>query len=126
MIDDYNQAMELMNKMESQFPIPVRPTGPYIRMMRERGIKIKRNERLQIKRVLYLGDEGGIICDVTPNPDAKEVYLVSLTHLEVEQHHPLARDIRAYQKKRNRRIAQSNQSGQPGSFTIFPDKKRKR
>ena len=126
MIDDYNQAMELMNKIESQLPIPVRPTSPYIRTMRERGVKIKRGQRLQVKSVFYSGDEGGIICDVTPNPDTKEVHLVSLTHLEIERHHTLARDIRAYQRERTRRIAQSGGQGQPGSFTGFPDNYRKR
>jgi hypothetical protein len=35
MIDDYAQAMELVRKMKEQLPIPARPTGAYIRAMRE-------------------------------------------------------------------------------------------
>jgi hypothetical protein len=63
---------------------------------------------LFIQRVFYSGDEGGILCDVTPTKDAKSALVISITHLRVAPNHPLARDIRAYQQQRIRRIAQSN------------------
>jgi hypothetical protein len=40
MIDDYAKAMELVRKMEAHLPIPARPTGAYIRAMRERGVQV--------------------------------------------------------------------------------------
>ena len=125
MIDDYAKAMDLMRQMEAQLPIPARPTGAYIRAMRDQGVKVKRSQPLQIKRVLYSGDEGGIMCDVTPS-EAKQAQLVSLTHLEINPHHPLAREIRAYQRERTKRLKQSGGPGKPSSFTIRPRKKRKR
>ena len=126
MIDNYAQAMDLMHKMEEQVPIPVRPNSAVIRMLQEEGLTITRNQEFEIRRVFYWGDEGGIMCDVTPAEDAREAMVVSLTHLLISAHHPLAQEIRAYQQERTRRIAQSGGSGKPSSFTVRPRKKRGR
>jgi hypothetical protein len=91
--------------------------------MRERGVKIAHDQELQIKRVFYLSDEGGITCDVKPSRDAKEALIVSLTHLRVRRQHPLAQEIRAYQRERTRRIAQSGGPSEPSHFTVRPRKK---
>jgi hypothetical protein len=126
MIDDYTQAMELARKMEAHLPIPARPTGAFIRAMRERGVQVARDQELQIQDVFYLGDEGGISCNVTPSKDAEEVLIVSLTHLRVRRQHPLAQEIRAYQRERTRRLAQSGGPMEPSHFTVRPRKKRRR
>ncbi len=126
MIDDYAKAMELMRKMEAQLPIPARPTGALVRTLRERGVKIPRDQELQIKRVFYMGDEGGICCDVTLSEDAKEAIVVSITHLRVPARHPLAKEIREYQQERTRRITQSGGSSQPAQFRVRPPKRRRR
>jgi len=126
MIDDYAQTMELIRKMETHLPIPARPTGAYIRAMREQGVQVARDQKLEIKNVLYLGDEGGIACDVTLSPDAEQAIIVSITHLRVDPRHPLAQEIRAYQRERTRRLAQSGGPREPSSFTVRPRKKRRR
>ncbi len=125
MIDNPAKTKELMQKMKGQLPIPARPTNSYIRAMRDRGSKVKRNQRLQIYSILYTGDEGGILCSITPPGAAKEVQLVSLTHLEVNRHHPLAQEIRTYQRERTQKIAQSGRPGRPSKTTIRPRKRRK-
>jgi hypothetical protein len=126
MIDDYARAMDLVHKMEDQLPIPVRLGSPVIRTLREKGLAVTRDQKFEIKRVFYFGDEGGIMCDVTPAKDAREAVVVSLTHLLVPAHHPLAQEIRAYQRERTRRLAQSGGSGGTSSFTVRPRKKRRR
>lgn len=126
MIDDYDRAMDLLHKMEAQLPIPVRLGSLVKQTLREKGLAFTRDQRFEIKRVFYFGDEGGIMCDVTPVQDAKEAVVVSLTHLLVPAHHPLAQEIRAYQRERARRIAHSGGSGEPSSFTVRPRKKRRR
>ena len=126
MIDDYTQAMELVRKMEAHLPIPARPTGAFIRAMREQGVKVARDQELQIKHVLYLGDEAGISCDVTLSRDAEEMLIVSLTHLRVAPRHPLAKEIRAYQRERTRRLAQSGGPREPSHFTVRPRKRKRR
>lgn len=126
MIDDYDRAMDLLHKMEEQLPISVRLGSPVKRTLREKGLAITRDQKFEIKRVLYFGDEGGIMCDVTPAQDAKEAVVVSLTHLLVSARHPLAQEIRAYQRERARRLAQSGRSGEPSTFAIRPRKKPRR
>jgi hypothetical protein len=122
MSDDFTKAMELIPKMEAHLPIPARPTGPLIDMLRQQGIKIKPGQELQIKQVLYLGDEGGISCDVTP-PDswgAKMAVVVSITQLRIDPGHPLAREIRTYQRERTTRIVRAGRTGLPTAVMIYP------
>jgi hypothetical protein len=107
-IDNPAQVIDLMGKIEAQLPIPANPTSATIRQLRAQGLKIGAGRALFIQRVFYSGDEGGILCDVTPTKDAKSALVISITHLRVAPNHPLARDIRAYQQQRLRRIAQSN------------------
>ena len=131
MIDDYAQAMELMQKMEEQFPIPVRLDSAVTRMLQGKGLITARGQEFEIKRVFYFGDEGGIMCDVTPTKGAREAVVVSLTHLSlthllIPAQDSLAQEIRAYQRERVRRITQPGGSAKPSSFTVRPRKKRGR
>lgn len=125
MIDDYAKAMELVQKMEASLPIPARPTGTFIRAMRMQGFNIARDQELTIKHVLYMGDEAGISCDVTPPGMEKTPIICSLTHIRVKPSHPLAKEIRAYQRERKRRLARAGGPREPTSFTVKPRRKRK-
>jgi hypothetical protein len=125
MIDDYAQTMELIRKMEAQLPIPARPTRAFIRAMKAHGVKIARDQELPIKRVFYMGDEGGISCDVTPS-GMKNPVICSITHIRIKSSHPLAEEIRAYQVERKKRLAQPGRGSEPTHFTVRPRKKRKR
>jgi len=126
MIDDYDKAMELLHLMETHLPIPVRPTSALARSMKDKGIHMAHNEKLAIKRVFYMGDEGGIMCDVTPKgaEAEKEAVVCSLTHLRVDSRHPLAGEIHAYQEERTRKLAQQGGLRAPISFTVEPRKRR--
>ena len=93
--------------------------------MKAQGVKITRDQELPIKSVLYLGDEGGISCDVTP-PGMKDPIICSITHIRIKPSHPLAEEIRAYQMERKKRLAQAGGEGNPTYFTLRPRKKRKR
>ena len=104
MIDDYAKAMELLKKMEAQLPIPVFPKRPLIHTLREKGTKITSQQMLYINSVLYLGDEGGIGCDLGLICDDKEVLVCSLTHLSISPRHPLTKEIRAYQRERTKKL----------------------
>ena len=108
MIDDYTKAMELVEKMEAQLPIPVFPKKPLIHTLREKGTKITSQQMLYINSVLYLGDGAGITCDLALIRDDKEVFLCSLTHLSISPRHPMAKEIRAYQQERTKKLAQQD------------------
>lgn len=109
MIDNPSTVARVMQKMEEQLPIPAAPSNQVVRTLRQEGLKISSERVLFIRRVFYLGDEGGISCDVTPAGDGKEAFVVSLTHLRIDPSHPLYRDIRAYQRQQVKRIAESGQ-----------------
>ena len=116
MIDDVAEAHALVEKMKAAVPIPARPTGQMAALLRQKGVSLGADPKLQIKKVYYAGDEGGIICDVTPEL-SKEVIVSSLTQLRVHPKHPLAGEIRAYQETRTRRLAR--QGSGPGISTIM-------
>ena len=120
MIDDTAKAMALAAKMEAHLPIPVRSTGAFVRLIRQHGIKIDRDRELSVRRVFYMGDEAGISCDVTPPEMEKTPIICSLTQLRVVSSHPLAKEIRAYQRERADKLARSG--SEPTSFSVKPRK----
>jgi hypothetical protein len=105
MIDNPGTVARLLEQMEDQLPISAFPTKDVVRILRRRGVKASVDRALSIKRVFYAGDEAGIVCDVTPSRAAKEVLIVSLTHLRIGPLHPLFPAIVAYQRERVRRLA---------------------
>ncbi len=125
MIDNFSRAMDLIRQMEAQLPIPVYPSEGLVKMMKGRSVTLDPNQPLLIKKLLYSGDEGGILCDITPS-DESNVILCSLTHVRIQSDHPLAEGIQHYQQQRTKRLVQTGGLGQPVSFTINPRKKRKR
>ncbi|HEX9975081.1 MAG TPA: hypothetical protein VGD14_23710 [bacterium] len=124
MIDNNDDAMELVHKMEEQLPIIVNPGKVIIQVMRERGIKMTSDEELPIERVHYLGDEGGIGCGIILPIQKKEVMVVSLTHLRVIPGQPLSEEIQAYQIERNTKLMEINKIANPFKFLFKPSKKK--
>ena len=105
MIHDPSTVARLIEQMQGHLPMPAFPTKEIVRILRRGGVKVSVEQALSVKRVFYAGDEGGIVCDVTPKQAAKEVFVASLTHLRIAPNHPLFRPILAYQRERVRRIA---------------------
>jgi hypothetical protein len=105
MIDRPSTVDGLLEQLQDQLPMPAFPTKELVRILRRRGVKASVDRALSVQRVFYAGDEGGIVCDVTPSRAAKEVFIVSLTHLRIAPHHPLFSAILAYQRERVSRLA---------------------
>ena len=126
MIDNYAKAMELVRKMKAHLPIPARPTKTFIQALRYNEMKVRSGQNLQIESVLYTGDEGGISCAIQLPGAEGTVTLASLTHIRVPSSHPLFKEIRAYQIKRIRKLAQDNRHREPTRFTVQPRRKKKR
>jgi hypothetical protein len=104
-IDDPKQVEALLEKMAQYLPIRAEIRRETARSLAASGISIPSHRQVSIQKILYHGDEGGIVCSVSP-PGDKEVMVVSLTHLNIPYPHPLAREIRDYQKARVRKLAQ--------------------
>jgi hypothetical protein len=118
MIDNQRQVKELLQQMKEQLPIPVLATDGLVRSMKRQLPELKRQRQLTIKSVLYLGDDGGIMCDITPD-GSKSAVVCSLTHVEISEDHPLAAEIQAYQQARTRKLAALG-PGKPQRFTFRP------
>src|SRR5437764_8135650 len=67
MIDNPGTVARLLEQMEDQLPIPAFPTKDVVRVLRRRGVKASTDRALSVKRVVYAGDEAGIVWDVTPS-----------------------------------------------------------
>lgn len=124
-MSNYAQAMELISKMQAQLPIPAYPIDAFVQTMKGRGVMLDAKQTLSIKSVLYLGDEGGIMCDITPSDQGNPI-ICSLTHIRIDTAHPLSKAIQAYQQQRIKRLAESGGLRNPISFTVKPRKKGRR
>ena len=105
MIDNYEQAIALMDKMRNCLPIPIKVTPECLQRMKKEGDKFSIEHIFMIQLVEYAGDEGGIMCVLKADVNDKAVYALSLTHLRIQEDHPLAEEIKNYQRKRVMRLA---------------------
>jgi hypothetical protein len=108
MIDDPTQVTALMQKMKAHLPIPAQATNVLVRSLRASAGNIASKRRMQIEKVMYLGDEGGIGCALKVPGQEDTAVVVSLTHLRLPSTHPLAPDVRAYQIARTKKLAEES------------------
>ncbi len=104
-LDNVDQAMELVGKMEKSLPLFVYPNSALVRFLRKRGVRADRYQKLEIRNVFYLGNEGGISCDITPKGHEHESIICSLTQLKVIGTDALAEEMKAYQQERIKKLA---------------------
>ena len=90
--------------MTEVLPLPALATPPLMANLRGRSSAAEINLNCKVTKVFYLGDEGGITCQVTFDEEKKKGILVSITHLAFDRRLAIARDITAYQKRRIKRI----------------------
>jgi hypothetical protein len=104
MIDNQKQVSALMQKLKLNLPIPAKATDSLIRNLRQNSINISPESHIEIKDVMYMGDEGGICCAIKVI-EQEEIVVVSLTNLRISNTDPLSPDVRAYQTLRTKKLA---------------------
>jgi hypothetical protein len=102
-LDDAGEVEELMEAMETHLPISAEIKRATARHLRSQGVSIPPHRQVSISHVFYHGDEGGIMCGLWSS-GSKEAMVISLTQLDIPYHHPLSKAIRAYQKRRLKKI----------------------
>ena len=105
-IDDPKQVEILLEKMETHLPISAEVQRSTANYLRTQGSFIPPHRQVLISDAFYSGDEGGILCGISPQ-GSKEAVVISLTHLKIPYHHPLEKEIRAYQKARIKNLGKS-------------------
>ncbi len=102
-IDDPKQVETLLERMEEHLPIPAEVRRSTANYLRTQGSFIPPHRQVLISNVFYSGDEGGVMCGISPE-ESKEAVVISLTQLKIPYHHPLEKEIRAYQKARIKKL----------------------
>lgn len=110
-IDNEKDAKKLVEKMQSSLPILVRAGKDLLKMLRKEGFPISDRQTINIKDVFFGGDEGGIMCDITPPGKHRQAVISSLTHLEIIGSNPLADEMRLYQERRSGNLARQDGFG---------------
>ena len=97
MIDNQDQTERLLRKLTEVLPLSALATPPLMANLRGRSSAAEITLNCKVTKVFYLGDEGGITCQVTFDEEEKEeVFLVSITHLAFDRRLAIAREIAAY------------------------------
>jgi hypothetical protein len=110
-IDDRSVAIALTEKLKASLPMKVRPGKQFLRMLKEKGEIANPDKEYEVNSVLYSGDEGGISCALASDATDKTAYVVSITHLEIDSNHPLAAELKEYQKQRTRKLFLQDKGG---------------
>ncbi|MFB2767864.1 hypothetical protein ACE1AT_00865 [Pelatocladus sp. BLCC-F211] len=126
-IDDYDAAVALTEKLQETLPIKARAGKEFLKTLKERGEVANPNKEFVIENVKYSGDMGGIMCVLASNPEEEERYVVSITHLNIDSSHPLATEVQKYQRQRTRKLMLEHQGGFSAELLAQASaKKRKR
>ena len=96
-----------MAMLKEALPIPTKVTPYLARELSKQSPDITIPSRCNVIDVVYSGDVGGIFCCLDiGGPDTKSAHIVSITHLTFNRNIPLAREIEAYQRHRNKKLKQ--------------------
>jgi hypothetical protein len=121
-IDDVSEANRLVEKINKNLPLFVRPNSALVKILRKKGINADRYKPLEVHSVMYMGNEAGISCDITPKGQTESAFICSLTQLEVTGTDELAEEMKAYQQRRLKNLARYG-NNMPISFTVNPRKR---
>jgi hypothetical protein len=125
-IDDRSAAIALTEKLKVSLPMKVRPGKQFLRTLKEKGEIANPDKEYEVNSVLYSGDEGGISCALTSDATDTTAYIVSITHLEIDSNHPLAAELKAYQKQRTRKLFLQDKGGFAKEFLANQSVKTKK
>lgn len=105
MIDDMDKVERTMDELRTALPFPARVPPALMATLRDQSTDAEIAAEGIVKEIVYLGDEGGIMCNLTfDEKEEGEVFLVSITQLAFDRRLPFAHDIEVYQKHRIKRI----------------------
>ncbi len=89
--------MKLAEQLKKHIPFEVKMRPTIINQLKKKGKNIEAEAKLKVEDVYDTGDLGGIVCVIPYNDEA---LVCSLTHLTIDDTHPLAKEIKMYQYKR--------------------------
>lgn len=109
MLDKWEKTQDLIATLKASAPFEVELTPPLIAQLRASTPPFDLEPRQIVTGVSYFGDEGGIVCHLEPEGDARAL-VVSLTHLRLRRALPFAAAVFDYQKHRTKKLKKQNGS----------------
>ena len=103
MLDRPEKTEALLDAMEQALPFEVGLMPELIVGLARQQRPVAVNPVETVTDISYAGDEGGIMCHITPS-DADSMVVVSLTHVRVPRALPFAATALAYQKHRVKKL----------------------
>ncbi len=104
LIDNPEQTMRLMARLEQALPLPALLTPEVAATLREKFVAANLPRACTITWITYMGDEGGIVCKLNFGIEMKNEAFLSITHLRFDARLPMARELATYQKRRVKRL----------------------
>jgi hypothetical protein len=103
MLDDPKKTDQLMTELKAAVPFKVKLTPWLIKHLHAQHDEIANAAEHVVSDLSYAGDEGGIVCHIAPSA-AREMLVVSLTHVLVPRSMPFAAAVGQYQKHRVKKL----------------------
>src|SRR5215813_12101249 len=99
MLDDPKKTGRLLAELKAAVPFKVQLTPWLAQHLQAQHDDIAHAPEHVVSDLSYAGDEGGIVCHIAPS-GAREMLVVSLTHILVARSLPFAAAVVRYQKHR--------------------------
>src|ERR1700674_2869823 len=103
MLDNPEKTFKLLAALESALPFEVDLGSSLIAELAKQGYSSSLRTRQTVSEVSYAGDEGGIMCHITPENMEKRIF-VSLTHIRIPAFQPFSGAAFEYQKHRIKKL----------------------
>jgi len=116
-IDNQDEVERLLRELTKALPLSALATPALMANLRQQSSTAKITLDCKVTKVIYAGDEGGVMCHLAfDEEDKEEVFLVSITHLAFDRRLPVARKIAAYQKHRIKRLRRDGSTDAPAAY----------
>jgi hypothetical protein len=116
-IDIQDEVERLLRELTKALPLSAPATPALMANLREQSSTANITPDGKVTKVIYAGDEGGVICNLAfDEEDKEEVFLVSITHLAFDRRLPVARKIAAYQKHCIKRLRRDGSTDAPAAY----------
>jgi hypothetical protein len=112
-----DEVERLLRELTKALPLSALATPTLMANLREQSSTANITLDCKVTKVIYAGDEGGVICHLAfDEEDQEEVFLVSITHLAIDHRLPVARKIAAYQKHHIKHLRRDGSTDAPAAY----------
>ena len=116
-IDNQDEVERLLRELTKAMPLSALATPALMANLREQSSAANITLDCKVTKVIYAGDEGGVICHLAfDEEDKEEVFLVSVTHLAFDRRLPVARKIAAYRKHCIKHLRRDGSTDAPAAY----------